>query len=372
MTDYRKVLGLGRAEQKRVVDNLLSLKNLVREKTSARKKKSGDLGIPAKTTDKSVLLATWNIRELGANKKAGPRLPESFLYLAEIISAFDLVAIQEVNEDHGDFRRLMTTLGPDWSYLLTDTTLGAGGNHERSAIVYDRRRLTFEGFASNVVLPPNLKVGKETLKVPQLSRTPFVAGFRAGHFRFTVCSVHIYYGRGVPDDKRRIDEIHAIASVLSSRVQASSAWAPTMVLVGDFNIFNVKDATAAKLVNAGFHLPPQVASLVSGEAKKERHYDQIALMSPKYKQQLLRDAPKARAGVVMFFDKVFRTDEWKTYQPYFPKKGKGQAYYATTWRTFQMSDHRPRWIELQADFGQQVLGKWKRQLARGEKLTLGE
>ena len=50
--------------------------------------------------DSSLLLATWNIRDFDSNKFGfGPRLEESFYYIAEIISCFDLVAVQEVNRD---------------------------------------------------------------------------------------------------------------------------------------------------------------------------------------------------------------------------------------------------------------------------------
>jgi len=33
-----------------------------------------------------------------------------------------------------------------------------------------------------------------------------------------------------------------------------------------------------------------------------------------------------------------------------------QAYFATIWRTFQMSDHLPLWVELQIDFSDAYLG----------------
>lgn len=68
--------------------------------------------IRARKSDGSLLLATWNIRDFDSNKFAwGPRLPETFYYLAEMISCFDLVAIQEVNEDLGPFRKLMRISG---------------------------------------------------------------------------------------------------------------------------------------------------------------------------------------------------------------------------------------------------------------------
>ena len=104
--------------------------------------------------DASLLLATWNIRDFDSNKFGhGPRLPESFHYIAEIVSWFDLVAVQEVNRDLAALSKLMSLLGRDWDYLVTDTTEGSGGNEERIAFVFDRRRVQFRNVVGEVVLP---------------------------------------------------------------------------------------------------------------------------------------------------------------------------------------------------------------------------
>ena len=71
--------------RKNVVKNLFSLKE-------------GLKSIPEKTTDKNFLLATWKIREFDGNKY-GNRLEESFYYIAEVISSFDMVAVQEIRDD---------------------------------------------------------------------------------------------------------------------------------------------------------------------------------------------------------------------------------------------------------------------------------
>lgn len=142
-------------EGRRIAARLLSIKSLLKKKDL----KKG--GIPHKTLDKSLLIATWNIRELGRNQKYGPRLFESLYFIAEIISAFDVIALQEVNENLTDLRRIMSLLGPAWKYLLTDITLGRQGNAERMAFLYDSRKVTFEGLASQVVVPPDVRRGKK-------------------------------------------------------------------------------------------------------------------------------------------------------------------------------------------------------------------
>ena len=81
-----------------------------------------------------------------------------------------------------------------------------------------------------------------------------------------------------------------------------------------------------------------------------------------------------KAGVFNFFETVFRdqktagVDDLPTYAPdlravYDNKKrkfdalseAKKQTYYRTYWRTHQMSDHLPMWVELKIDFGREYL-----------------
>ena len=83
-----------------------------------------------------------------------------------------------------------------------------------------------------------------------------------------------------------------------------------------------------------------------------------------------------KAGVFNFFETVFRdqktagTDDLPAYAPdlravYDSKKrkktfdelgdAKQQTYYRTYWRTHQMSDHLPMWVELKVDFGREYL-----------------
>lgn len=86
--------------------------------------------IPRKQLESNLLLATWNIREFDS-PAYGPRVEESFYYIAEVISHFDLVAVQEVREDLQALKKLMGLLGGNWQYVITDITEGKQGNGER-------------------------------------------------------------------------------------------------------------------------------------------------------------------------------------------------------------------------------------------------
>ena len=82
--DYREIVS--GADGPRIAQGLMRL----REGLSA--------SIPPKTVGDCLLLATWNIRDFGKGKQGG-RSDEALAYIAESLSRFDLVAVQEVSAD---------------------------------------------------------------------------------------------------------------------------------------------------------------------------------------------------------------------------------------------------------------------------------
>ncbi len=142
-------------------------------------------------------LATWNLKHFGkGGRDSGHfRDVEPLLYIAEIISAFDLVAIQEVNENLDQLDELVSDyLGPEWDYVVTDTTEGTAGNHERLAFVYRMPKVRFEKVAGEIVLPRGQKIVGPEEENPdaegdlQFARTPFVVAFQSGWLRFKICT----------------------------------------------------------------------------------------------------------------------------------------------------------------------------------------
>jgi hypothetical protein len=78
--------------------------------------------------------------------------------MAEIISNFDIAAIQEVRGNLAEFQKLRSILGFDWEYLATDVTDGDAGNGERMVFLYNRRRAQFRNIAGELTLPDGKKV----------------------------------------------------------------------------------------------------------------------------------------------------------------------------------------------------------------------
>jgi endonuclease/exonuclease/phosphatase family metal-dependent hydrolase len=302
--------------------------------------------VTSKNKEQSFHLASWNIRDFGGHRlNPGPRLPESLLYIAEVISKFDLVAVQEVNEDMREFQKVMRLLGPHWDYILTDQS----GNMERLAFVFDTRKILFRHVAGEIVLPK--KKGKEP---PQFNRTPFLVAFQAGWFKFNVCTVHIYYG-SKDDTEPREREIADIANFFTKRQRKDGE---TYILLGDFNILNPEDPTMDALLGGGFKVPKELRKPTA--LASANYYDQIALRT----QDKLVEIEDA--GCFHWQRYVFRdTADYPAYQPLMPTKTKGGKVAETDkaayrkWRTWQMSDHLPLWAEIKTDFTEAYLNSLK-------------
>ncbi|MET0242853.1 MAG: endonuclease/exonuclease/phosphatase family protein [Flavitalea sp.] len=338
-------------EGKRTIERLLKL----REKLQAE--------IPIKQLESNLLLASWNIREFDS-AAYGPRMKEAMYYIAEIISKFDIIAVQEIREDLAALRKLMSLLGSQWSYIMTDITAGKQGNGERLAFIFDSRKVKFGGLAGEMVLPPFERKDPETGQtiydpVRQLVRTPYTCGFKAGWTNFQLTTVHILYGNSVANDPERIKEIEAIAASLSKRADGPYEWSNNNVLLGDFNIFKPSDHTYDALLKAGFVIPEELQHLPSN-AIRNKFYDQIA-----FKVRPNQFDTTGRAGVFDYYQVVYTDADEQIYkedmEPRYSTTAEGEPrenpslYYKTYWRTHQMSDHLPMWVEIKIDHTDQYL-----------------
>jgi endonuclease/exonuclease/phosphatase family metal-dependent hydrolase len=350
-----------------VIDKLLGLKTALQQQ------------IPKKAVDSNFLLATWNIREFERGS-FGPRLPETYLYIAEIVSSFDLVAIQEVREDLTALHKLMQLLGPHWNYLVTDITEGSAGNGERMAFVYDSRKVTFSNLAGEIVLPPkrlpkiNPADKKEETRYEQptqFARTPYIVSFASGWFKFNLCTVHMYFGEAT-NLTRRLKEIEDLAMFFKNRIIRENKSLPdddywdyiNYILLGDFNIISRTDKTFLALTkDTGFKLPEGIEKnvLTGTNVSKDKFYDQIVLNEKE------GNACIVKAGIFDYYEHVYQLSEFEHYKKDMNEvlknstsktKEATEAYYKK-WRTYQMSDHLPMWVEFDIDFSKRYLNDKK-------------
>ena len=114
-----------------------------------------DEKIPSKELDRNLLIASWNIRAFGnltrkwwSDEKDSPRRDLHSIYcIAEILSRFDVIAVQEVKANLRALRDTLKLLGEHWSMILTDTNKSNSGNDERMAYLFDTRRVNLSGLA---------------------------------------------------------------------------------------------------------------------------------------------------------------------------------------------------------------------------------
>ncbi len=355
-------------ERKRAVGNLVALRRQL------------DRTVPNKDAEDNLLLATFNIRDLGKRNRRGwgKRLPESWFYLAEVISRFDFVAVQEVNELR-EWQQIMDILGHDWEFIATDETDRAlGGNGERMTFAYDKRKVWFQSIAGEIVLPPNMLIsgaeveveGKKIKAGNQFKRTPFIASFQCGWLKFDICTVHLYYGAASgPKLDQRVEEIAGIADYLSTRADRALGEDRALILLGDFNILSPEHKTMKALTDNGFIVPRVL--MTNPTTLTQKHYDQIAFKTKpeviEYVETRSTDPLKQNAGVISLFKTVFADNAFDMYRDIVRTKTTAGGNAATDaelrkayrdWRTYQFSDHFPMWVRLKTDSSEAYLNRF--------------
>lgn len=369
------------AERKRIVRNLRNLRVQLDEE------------VPPKDAESELLLATWNLRDFAKKdrKGYGERFPESHFYIAEVLSRFDFVAVQEINE-LDEWEKVMKILGPSWDFIATDVTEGTGGNGERLTYLYDKRKVWFQNIAGEIVLPANLLItanvkpksgdkekieatveaGEEGSKTEekvgkQFRRTPFAALFQSAWFKFEICTVHIYYGAesGQKLDER-IDEIGKIGKFFGERAEKDFDEKRSLILLGDFNIVGHEHKTMKALLDSGFQVPKALREAPATNVEKDKFYDQIAFRTRPGDLEYLEmpgEGADARAGSVDIFKNLYTEDQFDEFKDQVAqsdnadgKAGKEDplAYYLD-WRTYQFSDHAPLWVRLKVNDSESYL-----------------
>ena len=340
--------------------------------------------MPPRTHSAGLVLGTWNLRNFDDNRfRHGPRMRESMHYIAEVVNAFDVLAVQEICEDLKPLDELMRILGGRYRYITTDVSdYLAGGNRERLTFIYDEGKVSFQSIAGELVLSPKNMLSEETGK-SQFARTPFFCSFQSGWFSFVFATVHIYYGEESPGSagyKRRVSEIKAVAKELRKRADKERK---NYILVGDFNIVDENDATFDALDDAGFNI---FKNNMGSNADQTKFYDQISFRSRPDELQLVQ-SEKAK-GVLDLYENLFSAADAKVYEEQLRESLQGmidrkqadlakesdpakrqkitdaitettairdddalrQKYFLAEWRTFQLSDHMPLWVQLEVDF----------------------
>lgn len=227
----------------------------------------------------SVVLASFNIRKLGAVSK---RRQETWDFLAYICRHFDLLSVQEIQDELSGFEELKVRMGDEFAAVVSDRTgvfPGERGLGERLGFIYnsslirrgdvvsdisiDRSRLLativehhellYEALAPYARYLEQLerwknqerssKPKKPKVKTPvflSFIRQPFCASFQAiGHpgtapYEFMAVNAHLYFGNSVHE---RRQEFEALMDWILGRVsEKGKAYYPNFLLLGDLNL----------------------------------------------------------------------------------------------------------------------------------------
>lgn len=243
-----------------------------------------DSKIPSKKLDKNLLIATWNIRAFGnltrkwdSDDDDSPKRDlHSVLCIAEIISRFDVIAIQEVKDNIRALRDTLKVLGKNWSFILTDVNKGKVGNGERMAYLFDTRRVHLSGLAGELVVPEEWEenIGEHALS-KQFVRSPYAVSFQSNKHTFILVTLHILYGNS---PQSRIEELRGIAKWLYSWADSINAYHQDFIALGDFNIDERGDLLEETFLSEGLYIPPQLQNedITRSIFNATKYYDQIA------------------------------------------------------------------------------------------------
>ena len=305
----------------------------------ALKKRIDAAKIPSSKLDETINVAIWNIREFGKS----PRTDAAIHYIAEILGQFDLVALVELRDALADLARVLPILGPSWDVVYSDWIEDNGGNGERTAFLYDRRAVTFNGLAAEVDAPRN-KSATEYLAKQSFWRAPYLCSFRAGNFDFLALATHTRWGDSL---KGRQAELQMLADWVDVRVKSKTVEDKDLIVMGDFNIPKINDKLFNALTSRGLQIPESLANLKSGDQSlagsnlgKNARYDQI-LHLPTMKQRFSKSG-----GTLDFFLGDKRIKEL------FPAEN-----YTRDQFSFQISDHFPVWVQIKTDIEGQRLNQ---------------
>jgi len=324
----------------RAIDGLLRLKGGLDEQVSQRQ------------TDANLLVASWNIKEFGHTTQ---RLPEAYFYIAEILSRFDLVAVQEVKSTLKDLDIVMRLLGSKWDYIVNDITEGVDGNSERSAYLYNTDRVKLSGLAGEIVLWPALTGDSP---VQQLKRTPYATGFKAGWKSFAMLNLHLHPGDEIEDVAFRKEEVRLLLAALEEKID--QPWTRNIVLCGDFNLYDGEDDPTVSAINEKGYC--EVDGLVGKQTNDAdtQAFDRLFYRKSPYFKLVEDSHGESVGGVFDPFNFVYRLEDHLQYKKHMISVYGGSRdlendaealsdYFMHYWRRNQISDHLPIWFELQTD-----------------------
>jgi len=303
-----------------------------------------------------LLLATWNIANLGVQKRTEAALK----VIAHTLKRFDLIAVQEVNAKFGSFVDIVNYMGSAFDYVMNDTA----GNAERLAFIYRKSKVSIRNLFGELALRQHeypkrnvtvnytyysqkKKAKYKDVKFIAFDRNPFIGSFRAGIIDFTLVNVHLYFGKFQNSSNpvnhakycRRVLEIFALSRWASRRTNETTTYDKDILLLGDMNVPSMEPTESTYKALTKFGMKPIEYLTKTGGTNlgNDKTYDQMAFAPGSIDNKVLD------FGVFDFDNAVF-SDKWSALSNKFNEKKAISKFNGYVKHHF--SDHRPVWVEL--------------------------
>lgn len=292
-----------------------------------------DTTAPEKKLGENLLLGTWNIRALGGFAKkwtAGPRDPtrrddRSLTAIAEIIRRFDLIVLQEVKAPFEAFNTVLSKLGDEWGALVLEPSQNPRASGERTAFVFDTRRVIPHGRVDRLGLDDEFRPGL-------FFDVPYAAYFRTRlgtpSSTFGLLTLRMLYGRPAPDEDVR--QLRATNAWLRQWAEEERAFGRSLLFLGDFGSDRRGDPVYDAFVQDRIAVPDELQAVprtIFAPGHPSAFVDHVAWMKDDDGQPIMSLRYEGRAGYFDFVGTVHRED-------------------AKTALAWSVSDHYPIWIEL--------------------------
>lgn len=219
-----------------------------------------DQSLPQKLLDQNLIIATWRwnmvndvtMKWVSEGEDRPRRDLRSVHCLAEILSRFDVTAIQGVMGNARALQLVMALLGDPWELMVTGLSQESSYK-ERMAFVFDRRKVRLNGLAGQVILSENeLKdLDDHKLLSRQFFRPPFFAGFQCQELPITLANMHLVYGQNV----ERLLEVRAIARWLRRLHEQASPWESNIIALGQMQFARAGSDLYQAFTSSGLAIP---------------------------------------------------------------------------------------------------------------------
>ena len=254
----------------------------------------------------NLLIASWNIANLGVQN----RTEKDLKLIGHIISRFDLIAVQEINDNLSNFIKLVKYIGDHFDYMINDTA----GNNERLGFIYNKKKVNVGRLFAEIAIPkknhprytvvvPYRRGGENRVEVYYkhefipFDRNPFVGNFECKSLNFTIVNTHLYFGAFKNSTTinerakyaRRVLEIITLSKWAKKRIKKQTTYDKDILLIGDMNIpaMDKNDSAYKALLKSGLKPLDYFSKTGGSNILNTKTYDQMAIPTGDIKKKLL-------------------------------------------------------------------------------------